>query len=328
MRLRTGSPGAEIVGMGHFQPERSVSNDDLAAVMDTSDEWIRRRTGILTRHLASEAETVASMATAAARHALETAACDPRDIDLVIVATTTAEERSPNTAGRVAAGLDLAGPAVLDINTACSGFEYALGLADQSIRSGSASAALVIGSEKLSAFTDRNDRSTAVLTADGAGAAIVRASDEARIGPVVWGSEPSLVDAVVIGPPSNTFRQSGRDVFRWAIGKAAGHGQRAIAAAGMTTDDIAVLACHQANLRIIEPVAEALGLSTKIVVTDVTESGNTSAASVPLGLSKWWHLGKIPPDVPALLLGFGGGFTFAGQVVMTPRKSSQGETVC
>jgi 3-oxoacyl-[acyl-carrier-protein] synthase-3 len=325
LTVARGPAGTEMAGLGHAQPRRVMDNHELEGMMDTSDAWIRQRTGIVTRRIAAEGETVKDLAIPAARMALADSAVAAGDIDLVVVATTTAAERSPNTAGRVAEALGLGrngrGPGIIDINTACSGFEYALGLADQSIRAGSASHAIVVGAETLSAVTDWTDRTTAVLTADGAGAAIVRPSQTPRIGPVVWGSRGDMANAVRISPPSGRFWQNGREVLRWALTKAPEHAREAVAAAGLALDDIQVLAAHQANLRIIEPLAEALGLTDRIVITDVTESGNTSAASVPLGLSKWWHAGRIPADVPALLFGFGGGFTFAGMVAMTPRKA-------
>jgi 3-oxoacyl-[acyl-carrier-protein] synthase III len=312
------SPGSGIVGLGHAQPRRVVTNGDLAAVVDTSDEWIRSRTGIVTRHVAGDDETVPSLALDAARHALDHAGVAACDVDLVIVASTTAEQRSPNVAGTVSAGLDLTAPAVIDINVACSGFVHALALADLAIRGGSATRALVIGSEKLTAFTDMADRTTCVLTADGAGAVVVEGSAEPRIGPVAWGSAPELATIVRIQPPTNLFAQDGRAVYRWALSKGAGHARRAIDLAGLHTDDIGVLITHQANLRIIEPLAEHLGLTDRVVVTDVVDSGNTSAASIPLGFSRWWHTGRLPADTWALLFGFGGGFAFASQVVKTP----------
>jgi len=325
LTLAQGPAGTEIAGLGHAQPARVMDNHELEGMMDTSDEWIRQRTGIVTRHIAGEGETVVDLAIPAARMALADSGVAAQDIDLVVVATTTAAERSPNTAGRVAQALGLGGdgrgPAIMDVNTACSGFEYALGVADQAIRSGNASHAIVVGAETLSAVTDWTDRATAVLTADGAGAAVVRPSDTPRISPVVWGSEGGMTDAVRISPPSGSFYQNGREVLRWALTKAPERAREIVARAGLSLDDIQVLAAHQANLRIIEPLAEALGLADRIVITDVTESGNTSAASVPLGLSKWWHAGKIPADVPALLFGFGGGFTYAGMVAMTPRRA-------
>lgn len=310
--------GAAIVGLGHAQPSHVVTNDDLARTVDTSDEWIRSRTGIVTRHVAGDDDTVPSLALAAARHAVDDAGVDPATIDLVLVASTTSEQRSPNVAGTVAAGLGLTAPAVIDVNVACSGFVHALALADLSIRGGSATRALVIGSEKLTAFTDMTDRTTCVLTADGAGAVVVAAADEPGLGPVSWGSAPELSSIVRIQPPTNLFAQDGRAVYRWALGKGAATARRAVELAGLGLDAIDVLVTHQANLRIIEPLAEQLGLTDRIVVTDVVESGNTSAASIPLGLSKWWHAGRIPADATALLFGFGGGFAWASMVVRTP----------
>ncbi|OFI39776.1 3-oxoacyl-ACP synthase [Arthrobacter sp. SW1] len=322
--LPSGPAGTEIRGLGHAQPLRVMDNFELEKILDTNDEWIRQRTGIVTRHIAGEGETVATLATDAARMALADSGVAAEQIDLVVVATTTSQERSPNTAGRIAQalqlGVDSRGPGVIEINTACSGFEYALGIADQAIRSGSATHAIVAGAETLSAVTDWTDRTTAVLVADGAGAAVVGPSDEPRIGPVVWGSRTDMADAVLIGPPNGKFAQNGREVLRWGLLDAVGHARDAVERAGLTLDDIEVLVAHQANLRIIEPLAKGLGLSDKVVVTDVTESGNTSAASVPLGLSKWWHSGRIPSNVPALLFGFGGGFTYAGMVAMTPTR--------
>jgi 3-oxoacyl-[acyl-carrier-protein] synthase-3 len=315
--------GSKLLGLGHYQPERIMTNDELSQVVDTNDEWIVTRTGIRTRHIASETDTVTSMAIEAARMALADARVAATDVDLVVVASVTGEDRSPSSAGRVAVELGMAGPGIFDLSAACSGFEYALGVADMAIRAGSASTALVIGSEKLSAFTDYTDRSTCVLTADGAGAFVLGATDQPTVGPTVWGSVPHLLDGVRIeGAPGEPryFAQEGRSVFRWAITEAAGHAERAVIAAGLRLDEIDVLVTHQANLRIIEPLAEALKLTDKIVVTDIVESGNTSAASVPLGLSKAWHRGEIPAHAQTLLFGFGGGFAYAGLVLRTPSR--------
>lgn len=314
--------GSRIVSLGHHQPPKVVTNDDIAALVDTTDEWIQSRTGIVTRRISEPEETVGDLAVAAARHALETAGADPAGIDLVIVATTTAEQRSPNVAGVVSAALGMSTPAIIDVNVACSGFVHALALADMSIRAGSAERALVIGAERLTWVTDWADRTTCVLTADGAGAALIEAADEASIGPVAWGSSPKLASAVRIAPPSNKFAQDGRAVYKWALGEGAKHARSALELMDLDVSEIDVLCTHQANLRIIEPLAEQLGLSDRIVVTDVTESGNTSAASIPLGLSKWWHAGKVPGDQNALLFGFGGGFAYASMVVRTPTPPS------
>lgn len=237
-----------------------------------------------------------------------------------MLASTTTDSQCPNTAGRIAQALGLNGPAILDINTACSAFEYAVAIADQSIKAGTASCAIVVGAETLSTVTDRADRSTAVLTADGAGAMVLRASEPARVGGVVWGSVPELTDAVRIEGTPRHFHQEGRSVFRWATTQAAAYAHKVVTGAGLSIDDIEVVALHQANLRIVEPVVDQLGLGDAIVIRDVVESGNTSAASVPLGLSKAWHRGEIPSGATALLFGFGGGFTYAGLVLDLPDR--------
>lgn len=338
LSLPAGAAGSRIVGLGHHQPEKVLTNDDIAQLVETNDEWIRSRTGIVTRHVAADEVTVADMATAAAAHALDDAGVAVDAVDLVIVATATNVDRSPNTAGRVAYALrtgvqpgastpegeiapdlsDVVGPGVIDVNVACSGFAHAVGLADQAIRTGTARTAVVVGAEKLTAFTDWSDRSTCILTADGAGAVVLQASDTPGVGPVVWGSEPEITPAVRIEAPDERFSQDGRSVFKWAITRAADRARSVVERSGLSLDDIEVLVAHQANLRIIEPLAKNLGLDDRVVVSDITESGNTSAASIPLGLSKWWHAGRIPAGAPALLFGFGGGFAWAGQVVLTP----------
>ncbi|RKR76521.1 beta-ketoacyl-ACP synthase 3 [Frondihabitans australicus] len=314
------APGSRIIGFGHYQPERVLTNDELSTMVDTSDEWIQTRTGIKTRHIAAETDTVSSMAIEAGRAALADAGIDPGEVDQVLVASTSATDRTPYAAGRVAVALGMNGPAPIDINTACSGFEFACAIADQSIRTGSARTSLVIASEKISGLVDWTDRSTCVLIGDGAGAAVVQAADEPGIGPVTWGSVPELVNAVLVDGDPQRFSQEGRSIYRWAITEAESHARAVVEKAGYSMDDIEVLAFHQANLRIVEPIAKALGGESKWVLRDVVESGNTSAASVPLGLSKAWHRGELPEGVPALLMGFGGGFAFAGQVVTTPTR--------
>ncbi|MFJ6416330.1 beta-ketoacyl-ACP synthase 3 [Paeniglutamicibacter sp. NPDC091659] len=321
MKLLKSLAGSQVIGFGHYQPANQMTNHDIAKMVDTTDKWIQSRTGIVTRHIAEQTETVADMAAAAGAHALTDASVDINLVDLIIVATTTAADRTPNTAGRVAQALGALSPAIMDINTACSGFCHALAIADSAIRTGSATVALIIASEKLSAVTDWTDRGTCILTADGAGAVIATASDTPRISSVSWGSDNRMTDTVRIQAPGNRFEQDGQTVFRWAISDAAKHANRTIEQAGYTLDDIDVLAVHQANLRIIEPLAKRLGLEHKIVLTDVSDSGNTSAASIPLGLSKWWHNGKIPADALTLLFGFGGGFAYAGQLIRTPART-------
>lgn len=309
--------GSQIIGLGHFQPEKVLTNDDIAEMVETSDEWIRTRTGIVERHVAGEEDTVVSMALEAAKMALAEAGAD--DVDLVVLASTTNTNRSPNGAGRISQALGFTAPGIVDINTACSGFEYAVGIADQAISLGSARRALVIGSEKLTAFTDWTDRKTCVLTADGAGAVVLEATEEPRVSPTVYGSVPAMADAVVIDGQPEIFDQDGRAVMRWAFTKADKVARTVLERAGVGMEDIDVLAFHQANLRLIEPLAEKLGKTERqIMLHDVEVSGNTSAASVPLALSKAWHAGELPRGAKTLLLGFGGGFTYAGQVVVLP----------
>lgn len=315
--MSTLNHGSKITGLGHYQPEKVLTNHDIAQLVDTTDEWIQTRTGIVERHVAAEEETVADMAVAAAKMAM--AEAGRTDVDLVVVASTTAAERSPNTAGRVSQRLGFTAPGIMDVNTACSGFEYAVGIADQAISAGSAESALVIGAEKLSAFTDWTDRRTCILTADGAGALVLEKSEEPKVSRTIMGSVPAMADAVTIGGEPQIFDQDGRQVMRWAFTEAAVQARRVLEAAGLELEDIDVLAFHQANLRLIEPLAKALGATERqVVIQDVKESGNTSAASVPLGLSKYWHRGDLPRGGKALLLGFGGGFTYAGQVVELP----------
>lgn len=312
-------PGSRIAGTGHYRPDRILTNHDLEQMVETSDAWIRQRTGIESRRLAREDETVAEMATAAARAALVDAEVDPAEITQVIVATCSNEERSPSTAGRVAQALGLDGPASFDVGAACSGFSHALAVADQSIRAGASTTSLVIGAEKLSAFTDYTDRTTCILTADGAGAVVLRTTDEPAVSPVMWGTVPDLADAVTISPPQTCFSQEGRQVLGWALREAPGIARGIVESAGLTMSDIDVFIPHQANLRMIEPLAQALELRPDAVVADdVITSGNTSAATIPLAISRLREAGRVPSGAIALMIGFGGGFSWAGQVARLP----------
>jgi 3-oxoacyl-[acyl-carrier-protein] synthase-3 len=312
--------GSRVVAFGHYQPPRVVTNDDLAQMVDTSDEWIRDRVGIVTRRIA-DTETVADMATAAADKALANAGFTPADIDLVVVATCTSVDRSPNVACRVAAKLGISAPGAYDINTACSGFSYALGTVDHAIRAGAVRNAIVIGAEKLSDFTDWTDRSTCIIFGDGAGAAVVTATAEGEapgVGPVVWGSVPEKSDAVRIEGWRGYVQQEGQAVFRWATTALAPLALQACERAGVAPEDIAAFVPHQANGRIIDGIAKRLALPNAVIAKDIVESGNTSAASVPLALSKLIERREVPSGAPVLLFGFGGGLTYAGQVIRCP----------
>jgi len=309
--------GSRIVALGHYQPPKVLTNDDLAKLVDTDDEWIRSRVGIRTRHIA-EGESVTDLAFRAAEKALATSGFDASTIDLVVVATCTAIDRSPNTAAQVAARLGIAAPAAYDINTVCSGFSYALATADHAIRAGAATRALVIGAEKMTDVLDWTDRSTCVIFGDGAGAAVVEASGEAGIGPVVWGSDPSKSDAVRIDGWDPTITQQGQAVFRWATTQIAPLAAQACEKAGIAPADLEGFVPHQANLRIIDAIAAKIGAPNAVVARDVVDSGNTSAASIPLALSKLVERGELRSGAPVLLLGFGGGLAYAGQVVRCP----------
>lgn len=312
--------GSRILALGHYQPSRVVTNDEIAELVETNDEWIRDRVGVVTRRIAGD-ETVADMAAAAAGKALANSGLTAADIDLVVVATCTSVDRSPNVACRVAAKLGISAPAAYDINTACSGFAYALGTVDHAVRAGASRHALVIGAEKLSEFIDWTDRSTCIIFGDGAGAAVVTATAEgepAGIGPVVWGSAPEKGDAVRIEGWRPYVMQEGQSVFRWATTELAPLARQACERAGVHPSELAAFVPHQANTRIIDGIAKRLGIPDVIIAKDIVESGNTSAASVPLALSKLVERREVPSGAPVLLFGFGGGLTYAGQVVRCP----------
>ncbi|HJG52887.1 3-oxoacyl-[acyl-carrier-protein] synthase, KASIII [Brachybacterium faecium] len=311
--------GSRIIGTGHHRPEKVMTNHDLEQLVETSDEWIRQRTGIESRRIAAEEQDVADLAALAGRAALADAGLEPSEITQVIVATCSNHERSPSAAGRVAQLLGLSGPAAFDVGAACSGFEHALAVADMSLRTGTSTATLVIGAEKLSAVTDYTDRTTCILTADGAGAMVLVPSETPAISPVVWGTVPDLADAVTIDGEGPYFSQQGRQVLGWALREAPKISRQIVEAAGLTMEDIDVFVPHQANLRMIEPLAASLGLrEDAIVADDIITSGNTSAATIPLAISRMREAGRIPSGATALLVGFGGGFSWAGQVVRLP----------
>ncbi len=310
--------GSRIAAVGHYQPARILTNQDLASMVDTSDEWITSRVGIRTRHIAGPDEPVDELAAHAAAKALASAGLLPGDIDLVLVATSTAIDRSPNMAARVAARLGMPSPAAMDINVVCAGFTHALATADHAVRAGGASKALVVGADKMSDVADWTDRSTCVLVGDGAGAAVVEAAEETGIGPVLWGSVPGMGRAVRIEGTPPRFAQEGQSVYRWATTQLPPIARAACERAGLTPADLAAVVTHQANLRIIDPLAEKIGAVNAVVARDVVESGNTSAASIPLAFSKLVERGAVNTGDPVLLFGFGGNLSYAGQVVRCP----------
>ncbi len=321
MRLTESSAGARILAFGEYQPTRVVTNDELAATVDTNDEWIRSRVGIASRRIAGPDETVADMAVAAGGKALAASGLSAGDIDLVIVATCTPEVQIPNTAATVGRRLGIAAPGAYDMNAACAGFCYALANASDAVRTGTAKNVLVIGAEKLSQWVDWTDRSTCIIFADGAGAAVVSpVSDpaEAGIGPVVWGSAGDMADKIYIPDRNGFIIQEGQAVFRWATTALHPVAKQACEAAGVDPTELAAFIPHQANLRIVEAIARRLGAPQARVADDIITAGNTSSASIPLALSRMLGRGEIPSGAPVLLLGFGAGICYAGQVITVP----------
>src|SRR6266567_892941 len=322
MRLHEGSAGARVLAFGGYQPARVVTNDDLAATVETSDEWIRSRVGIASRKIAGPDETVADMAVAAAGKALAGSGLSPGDIDLVIVATCTPEVMIPNTSAVVARRLGIMAPGAYDLNAACAGFCYALAAASDAVRAGSARYVLVIGAEKLSQWVDWTDRGTCIIFADGAGAAVVGPAEEdepeAGIGPVVWGSDGDMADKISIKDRNSFIFQEGQAVFRWATTALHPVAQQACAEAGVDPTELAVFVPHQANLRIIEALARKIGAPQAKVASDIVTAGNTSSASIPLALSRMIERGELASGDKALLIGFGAGVCYAAQVITLP----------
>ncbi|WP_127783425.1 beta-ketoacyl-ACP synthase 3 [Rhodococcus sp. X156] len=317
--------GARLLGVGSYQPARVVTNDELALTIDTTDEWVRSRVGVVSRHLADPAELLVDMATSAAAAAIADAGLVPADVDTVIVATCTMPTSVPNAAARVATGLGVNGIGAFDVNAACAGFTYGLAVAADLVRSGSARTVVVVGAEKFTDWVDPQDRSTAIIFADGAGAAVIGAADAehpAGIGPVVWGSSGDMADVISIPDRTAFLQQEGQTVFRWATTKIAPVALAAIERAGIKPGDIDVLIPHQANLRILEAIAKALrkeGARDEMVLArDIISSGNTSAASIPMALDHLRTEGTVRSGDVALLVGFGAGLCFAAQVVLLP----------
>jgi 3-oxoacyl-[acyl-carrier-protein] synthase-3 len=322
MRLTDGSPGARILAFGGYQPANVVTNEDLTAKVDTTDEWIRSRVGIVSRRIAGPDETVVDMAVAAGGKAMAASGLAAADIDLVIVATCTAEVQIPNTAASVATRLGIAAPGAYDLNAACAGFCYALATASDAVRSGNSRNVLVIGAEKLSQWVDWADRSTCIIFADGAGAAVVGPvadeGDDPGIGPVVWGSDGGMADKIYIKDRNSFIFQEGQTVFRWATTALHPVAKQACERAGVDPTQLAAFVPHQANLRIVEAIARRIGAPQARVADDIVHAGNTSSASIPLALSRMIERGEISSGDAVLLLGFGAGISYAAQVITVP----------
>ncbi|MFD7022534.1 beta-ketoacyl-ACP synthase III [Promicromonospora sukumoe] len=321
---------SRILAIGAERGELVVTNDDIAGPIDSSDEWIRQRTGIVTRRRAAEGTDMLDLAEAASKKALDAAGLVGADIDAIILSTITHMHMTPSAAAILADRLGATPAAAYDVSAACAGYAYGIGQADALVRSGLARHVLVIGAEKLSEIIDPTDRSISFLLGDGAGAAIVGPSDTPGIGPTVWGSDGSKATAIrqthswtelredpELGWP--TLRQDGQTVFKWASFQMAPIAEKAMAEAGVTAQDIKVFIPHQANMRIIDQMKKQLGLpDTVVIARDIAETGNTSAASIPLAADRLLSEGQAQSGDLALQIGFGAGLVYAAQVVVLP----------
>jgi 3-oxoacyl-[acyl-carrier-protein] synthase-3 len=329
LKQSTGVPFTRIYSYGAARGDLVVPNEDLIGPIDSSDEWIRQRTGIITRTRASRNIGATELATEASLEAIEKSGVAASDIDLIIVATVSNTLVTPSIAAVVSDRVGINPAAAYDSNAACAGFSYAVTQADALIRSGAAHYALVIGAEKLSEFVDPADRSISFLLGDGAGAVVIGPSDTPGIGAAVWGSDGSKSDAVGMnrtltdsrldGAEWPTLRQDGPTVFRWAVWEMVKVAGQALEAAGIQASDLAAFVPHQANMRIIDELAKQLKLpETVIIGRDIETTGNTSAASIPLATHR---LLAEHPELSgglALQIGFGAGLVFGAQVVVLP----------
>ncbi|MFZ2176472.1 MAG: beta-ketoacyl-ACP synthase III [Rhodococcus sp. (in: high G+C Gram-positive bacteria)] len=325
-----GGRQSALLGLGVHRPERVVTNDEICELIDSNDEWIQSRSGIRNRRFAADDENVVTMAVSAGRSAIEAAGIDPQQIGCVIVATSTYLLLTPPAATVVADALGTGGPGAFDLGGGCAGFCTALAVASDMVRAGTADNVLVVGVEKMSVTTDPTDRSTRFIFGDGAGAVVVGQSDVAGIGPVEWGSDGSQADAIVqdldwyeyITTPGATrpyIKMAGTAVFRWAAFEMGKVALSALAKAGLSVDDLDAFVPHQANSRITEVIARGMKLPDTVPVSDdIAETGNTSAASVPLAMEAMLRSGDAKPGDTALLLAFGAGLSYAAQVVTMP----------
>jgi 3-oxoacyl-[acyl-carrier-protein] synthase-3 len=319
--------------VGGVRGENVVVNDDIVGPINSSDEWIRQRTGIVSRRRAGADVTVVDLAESAAREALAAAGLEGSDVDTVLVSTVTWFEQTPSLAAVIADRIGATPAPAYDISAACAGYAYGIAQADALVRAGTARHVLVIGVEKMSDFIDPTDRSISFLLGDGAGAAVVGPSDEPGIGRTVWGSDGSAATMIrqthswldyrnaVAGDDVEwpTLRQEGPSVYKWAVFQMTPVAEQAIEAAGLRPEDIDVFLPHQANMRIIDHMVKKLGLREDVVVArDIAETGNTSAASIPLATERLLREGQAKSGDIALQIGFGAGLAYAAQVVVLP----------
>ena len=318
-----------IYALGASRGHQVVTNDDIAGPIDSSDEWIRQRTGIITRNRADREQSLIDMAVEASNEAISKAGIKPEEIGTVILATITFPYQTPSGASLLAEMVGAHGAAAYDISAACAGYCYGIAQADALVRAGTSKYVLVVGGEKLSDFIDPADRSISFLLGDGAGAAIVGPSDHPGISRSVWGSDGANWDKVGMTSSILDFRdgkaqwptliQEGQSVFRWAVWEMAKVAKQALAESGLEAKDLSALVTHQANIRIIDEFAKQLELPESVVVArDIVDTGNTSAASIPLAMHRLLAEGKVQSGGYALEIGFGAGLAFAAQVVELP----------
>ena len=318
-----------IYALGASRGHQTVTNDDVAGPIDSSDEWIRQRTGIVTRARADKEQSLLDMAVEASNEAIKKSGISPSEIGTVILATITFPYQTPSGASLLAEKVGAHGAAAYDISAACAGYFYGIAQADALVRAGTSKYVLVVGGEKLSDFVDPTDRSISFLLGDGAGAAIVGPSDHPGISRSVWGSDGANWDKVGMTSSILDFRdgkaewptlvQEGQSVFRWAVWEMAKVAKQALAESGLEASDLSALVTHQANMRIIDELAKQLELPDSVVVAkDIVDTGNTSAASIPLAMHRLLAEGKVKSGGYALEIGFGAGLAFAAQVVELP----------
>lgn len=329
------SKTAVISGIGTWVPEKVLTNDDLSKIVDTNDEWITTRTGIRERHIAAPGESCSDMAAKAAGAALRSAGADPAEIDLLVIATITADHSTPSTACLVQPRLGLVNATCFDISAACSGFVYALDIARQYILTGAARKALVVGAEKMSAILDWQDRGTCVIFGDGAGAVVLEAGDGASRGIVstAMGSDGSLANLIRVEAGGSALpasaetvqnrqhfiKMEGNQVFKSAVRGMAEISEKALALAGIASADLKAVVPHQANVRIISAIAEKLAIPMDKVVLNLDRYGNTTAASIPLALEEAVREGRIQDGDFILLVAFGAGLTWGATVIQWGR---------
>jgi len=325
-----GSRFTRIMSVGAARGDLIVPNDDIVGPIESSDEWIRQRTGVITRTRASESVSAADLATTAANEAITNAKISASDIGAVIVATISNDVLTPSMAALVADRIGATPAAAYDVSAACAGFCYGIAQADALVRAGAAKYVLVIGAEKLSDYAKPTDRTISFLLGDGAGAVIVGPADSVGISPTIWGSDGGKWDAVGMDRPTReafddrdgefpTLRQDGQTVFRWAVWEMAKVAQEALDAAGITAGDLAAFIPHQANMRIINEFAKQLNVPDSVVIArDIETTGNTSAASVPLAMHRVLAENPELSGGYALIIGFGAGLVYAAQIVRLP----------